>query len=282
MTDSSNPSDRTAGQAIHTDFGERMSYGDYLGLDRLLDAQHRLSDQHDEMLFIVIHQVQELWIKLMIHELDEAMGQIRADEPRHAFKALARLSHIQEQMITAWDVLSTMTPADYLSFRDLLGQSSGFQSHQYRTLEFKLGNKNAAFLKPHRHRPDIHDALEKALLAPSLYDESLLLLARRGIDLPQAVLQRDWQQPYTANEAVEEAWLKIYRAPHAYWDLYELAEELVDVEDRFQQWRFRHMKTVERIIGHRRGTGGSAGVSYLKTALDQSFFPELWGLRTRL
>lgn len=282
MTDGPHPRDRTAGQAIHTDFDERMSYGDYLRLDRLLEAQHRLSDQHDEMLFIIIHQVQELWIKLMIHELDEAIRHIQADAPRQAFKALARLSRIQEQMITAWDVLSTMTPADYLSFRDLLGQSSGFQSHQYRTLEFKLGNKNAAFLKPHRHRPDIHDGLERALSAPSLYDESLLLLARRGIDLPQAVLDRDWRLPYEANAAVEDAWLHIYANPSGHWDLYELAEELVDVEDRFQQWRFRHMKTVERIIGHRRGTGGSAGVAYLKTALDQSFFPELWALRTRL
>lgn len=282
MTNGTAPSDRTAGEAIHTDFDQRMSYGDYLGLDRLLDAQHRLSGQHDEMLFIIIHQVQELWIKLMIHELDEAMAQIRGDEPRHAFKALARLSRIQEQMLTAWDVLSTMTPADYLSFRDLLGQSSGFQSHQYRTLEFKLGNKNAAYLKPHRHRADIYDGLEKALTEPSLYDESLMLLARRGVALPASVVNRDWRLPYQASEAVEQAWLGIYRNPEERWDLYELAEELVDVEDRFQQWRFRHMKTVERIIGHRRGTGGSAGVTYLKTALDQSFFPELWSLRTQL
>jgi len=282
MTDGTTPRDRTAGQAVHTEFGERMSYGDYLRLDRLLDAQHRLSDQHDEMLFIVIHQVQELWIKLMIHELDDAISHIQADAPRQAFKALARLSHIQEQMIAAWDVLSTMTPADYLSFRNLLGQSSGFQSHQYRTLEFKLGNKNAAFMKPHRHRPDIYEALENALKNPSLYDESLLLLSRRGIALPDTVLRRDWTKPYEASDAVEDAWLAIYASPGDHWDLYELAEELVDVEDRFQQWRFRHMKTVERIIGHRRGTGGSAGVAYLKTALDQYFFPELWNLRTRL
>lgn len=282
MTQRPTPSDRTSDAAIHTDFDQRMSYGDYLRLDRLLDAQHRLSDQHDEMLFIIIHHVQELWIKLMIHELNEAMGYIRADEPRQAFKALARLSRIQEQMITAWDVLSTMTPADYLSFRDLLGQSSGFQSHQYRMLEFKLGNKNADYLKPHRHRSDIHRALETALVEPSLYDESLLLLSRRGVELPDRVLRRDWRLPYQADDAVKEAWLKIYRAPDAHWDLYELAEKLVDVEDRFQQWRFRHMKTVERIIGHRRGTGGSAGVAYLRSALDRAFFPELWDLRTQL
>ncbi|MEM7445035.1 MAG: tryptophan 2,3-dioxygenase [Pseudomonadota bacterium] len=282
MTESGSPRDRTAGEAVHTEFDRQMSYGDYLGLDKLLDAQHRLSDQHDEMLFIIIHQVQELWIKQMIHELDEAMDHIRADEPRHAFKALARLSRIQEQMIGAWDVLSTMTPADYLKFRDLLGQSSGFQSYQYRTLEFKLGNKNAAFMKPHRHRPDIHGTLEAALTAPSLYDESLLLMARRGIELPAEVIDRDWSQPYRPHPAVEDAWLAIYRRPDDHWNLYELAEELVDVEDSFQQWRFRHMKTVERIIGHRRGTGGSAGVAYLKTALDQAFFPELWTLRTRL
>jgi tryptophan 2,3-dioxygenase len=270
------------GAEMHLDLAGRMTYGDYLQLDTLLAAQKPLSDKHDERLFIVIHHVQELWISLVVHELEAAMERIRADELPAAFKGLARVTRIQEQLIQAWDVLSTMTPADYLAFRGELAQSSGFQSFQYRLLEFRLGAKDARMLLPHRHRPDIHARLEAALRGPSLYDEALRLLARRGLPIPAEELERDVSQPHAFSEAVRDAWLIVYRDPKAHFDLYELAEELVDVEDWFQQWRFRHMKTVERIIGHRRGTGGSAGVGFLKTALDRAFFPELWDLRTQL
>jgi tryptophan 2,3-dioxygenase len=268
---------------IETDFSRRMSYGDYLHLDSLLAAQAPLSGQHDELLFITIHQVQELWMKLMNHEIVMAMDCLRTDALRPAFKALARVSRIQRQMVESWDVLTTMTPHDYLAFRGSLGSSSGFQSWQYRLLEFRLGAKDVFMLEPHRHRPDILAALESALHAPSLYDEALRLLDRRGLALPPAVLRRDWSSPRaTPDEAVTDAWVRIYNEAEERFDLYELAEELVDLEDAFQTWRFRHMKTVERIIGHRPGTGGSAGVAYLKGALDRSFFPELWAARTRL
>jgi tryptophan 2,3-dioxygenase len=265
---------------IETDFRDRMSYGDYLQLDLLLSAQTPLSPEHDELLFITIHQVKELWMKLMNHELDAAIRFIRADTLQPSFKCLARVGRIQEQLIQAWDVLSTMTPADYLAFRSHLGASSGFQSWQYRLLEFKLGAKNAGMLEPHRHRPDILAMLEAAYAAPSIYDEALSVLARRGFPVPAEVLARDVRRPYVKNDAVEAIWLEIYRNPSRWFDLYELAEELVDIEDAFQRWRFRHMKTVERIIGMRAGTGGSSGVPYLKRALDQSFFPELWSVRT--
>jgi tryptophan 2,3-dioxygenase len=272
-------------EGIETEFENRMSYGDYLGLDRLLSAQAPLSPAHDELLFITIHQVKELWLKLLDHELDTAIQQIGADQLRPAFKALARIGRIQEQLIQAWSVLSTMTPADYLAFRPYLGASSGFQSWQYRLIEFKLGAKDEALIRPHRHRPELADRLEAALKAPSLYDEALRLVARRGFPVPAEVLQRDVAEPYAAHSGVEAVWAEIYR--HAedndrFFDLYELAEELVDVEDAFQQWRFRHMKTVERIIGLRQGTGGSAGVAYLRGALSKSFFPELWSVRTKL
>ena len=270
-------------QGIETDFsGGRMSYGDYLGLDQLLSAQHPLSGRHDELLFIIIHQVQELWMKLMNHELELAMDRLRADALRPCFKALARVSRIQRQLVEAWDVLTTMTPHDYLAFRGSLGSASGFQSWQYRLLEFRLGAKDAFMLRPHRHRPDILAVLESAFRAPSLYDEALHLLARRGLALPAEVLDRDWSMPRPPSEAVIAAWARIYDQAEELFDLYELAEELVDLEDAFQTWRFRHMKTVERIIGHRPGTGGSAGVAYLKGALERSFFPELWSVRTRL
>ena len=267
---------------IETDFAGRMSYGDYLQLDRLLSAQQPLSGQHDELLFITIHQVQELWLKLLGHELSLAMAEIRADALRPAFKALARVGRIQAQLVDAWDVLSTMTPHDYLAFRDSLGSSSGFQSWQYRMVEFRLGAKDAFMLQPHRHRPDIIGPLEAAFEAPSLYDEALRLLARRGLPVPPAVLARDVTRPHAADPGVEAVWATVYEAAGAHFDLYELAEELVDLEDAFLTWRFRHMKTVERIIGQRMGTGGSAGVPYLKRALDRSFFPELWSVRTRL
>ncbi len=267
---------------IHTDFSGKMSYGDYLHLDTLLNAQHPLSGAHDEVLFITIHQVKELWMKLMNHELDTAIAEIRADQLRPAFKCLARISRIQQQLIQAWDVLSTMTPADYLSFRPALGQSSGFQSWQYRLLEFKLGLKNEAMMRPHAHRPEIMAALERALSSPSVYDEALRLLARRGLPIPDNVLAADVRQRRVPDARVEAVWAMIYRHSEQHFDLYELAEELVDLEDAFQTWRFRHMKTVERIIGMRPGTGGSAGVPYLKSVLDLTLFPELWSVRTAL
>lgn len=267
---------------IHTDFSEGMSYGDYLGLDTLLAAQTPLTEEHDELLFIIIHQVMELWLKLLNRELDTAIAHVQADVLQPAFKCTARINRIQEQLIQAWTVLSTMTPSDYLRFRPSLGRSSGFQSWQYRLVEFKLGAKDAVKLAPHRHRSDIASRLEAAYHAPSLYDEALRLLARRGYAIPAEVLERDVTKPYEAHPSVEAAWEEIYRHSEEHFDVYELAEELVDLEDSFQQWRFRHMKTVERIIGMRAGTGGSAGVSYLRRALERSFFPELWSVRTKL
>ena len=216
------------------------------------------------------------------HALDLAMANIRADALRPAFKALSRVARIQKQLVEAWDVLSTMTPHDYLAFRDSLGSSSGFQSWQYRLIEFRLGARDAFMLKPHAHRPDILAVLEAAFHGPSLYDEALRLLARRGLPVPQAVLARDVSQPHRADEGVTAAWAIVYEQAEAHFDLYELAEELVDLEDAVQTWRFRHMRTVERIIGHRMGTGGSAGVAYLKGVLERGFFPELWTVRTRL
>ncbi|RDI61226.1 tryptophan 2,3-dioxygenase [Microvirga subterranea] len=267
---------------IHTDFSDGMSYGDYLKLDVLLSAQTPISDEHDELLFIIIHQVKELWLKLLNRELDTALAYVRADELQPSFKCFARITRIQEQLIQAWTVLATMTPSDYLRFRSSLGQSSGFQSWQYRLVEFKLGAKDEAKISPHRHRSDLLTQLEETYRAPSLYDEVLRLLARRGYSIPEEVLSRDVTRPYEANSGVEAAWEEIYRHSDEHFDLYELAEELVDLEDAFQQWRFRHMKTVERIIGMRRGTGGSAGVAYLRKALEHSFFPELWSVRTKL
>ena len=270
------------GDDLHVDLAGRMSYGDYLGLDVLLSAQKPLTDKHDEHLFIIIHQVQELWLKLAAHEIEAAMASIRTDHLPPAFKALARVTRIQEQLIQAWDVLSTMTPSDYLSFRGALGQASGFQSFQYRLVEFRLGAKDARMLLPYRHKPEIHARLDRALREPSLYDEALGLLRRRGLPIPREAVERDVSEPHRFDERVRDVWLTIYRNPDEHFDLYELAEELVDVEDWFQQWRFRHMKTVERIIGHKRGTGGSSGVGFLKSALERSFFPELWDLRTLL
>jgi tryptophan 2,3-dioxygenase len=267
---------------MHLDLAGRQTYGGYLKLDLLLAAQQPLTQQHDEVAFIIIHHVQELWLKLVAHELEAAIAGIRADHLPPAFKSLARVTRIQEQLIAAWDVLSTMTPADYLAFRGALGQASGFQSYQYRLVEFLLGAKDANMLLPHRHDETAHSRLAAALNAPSLYDEALRILARRGLPVPKESLERDFSRPYAPSPRVRDIWLSIYRHSEEYFDLYELAEELVDVEDWFQQWRFRHMKTVERIIGHKTGTGGSSGVAYLKTALDHSFFPELWEVRTYL
>jgi tryptophan 2,3-dioxygenase len=266
----------------HTNFAGSMSYGDYLQLDTLLGAQHPRSDCHDEMLFIIIHQATELWMKLTLHELEAARSLIIADDLSPAFKHLARVSRIQSQLIQSWDVLSTMTPSDYSHFRDALGQSSGFQSVQYRLIEFALGNKQASMIAPHRHRSDLREQLERALETPSLYDEAIRLLARRGFAIDPAVLERDVREPYHADKSVLAAWAQIYRDPKHYWDLYQLAEELIDLEDWFQQWRFRHVTTVQRIIGRKRGTGGTAGVGYLRQVLDVTFFPELWDVRTEL
>ncbi len=264
------------------DFSADMSYGDYLHLDAVLGAQHPRSPGHDEMLFIVQHQTSELWMKLMLHELGAAIGAIAADELAPAFKMLARVSKIMEQLVHAWDVLATMTPPEYSAIRAYLANSSGFQSWQYRCIEFRLGNKNAAMLRPHAHRPDLLAHVEAAYRAPSLYDESLRLLARRGLPVPASHVERDWTQPYPASDAVEAAWLQVYRDPQHHWDLYQLGEELTDLEDAFRLWRFRHMTTVERVIGFKRGTGGTNGVGYLRTMLDTVLFPEIWKLRTDL
>ena len=258
----------------------RMSYADYLDLDRLLAAQHPLSDQHDELLFIIIHQASELWMKLCLHELQGATARIAADDLGPALKMLARVGRIQTQMTQAWEILATMTPADYHRFRAALGRSSGFQSAQYRQIEFLLGAKNATLVDAHRDDPATHAALAAALAAPSLYDETLRLLARRGLPLPADRLARDWHEPYAASPSVEQAWLVVYRDSQTWWDLYDLGEKLVDVEYRLQQWRFAHLKTVERVIGLKTGTGGSSGAPYLARVLQQGFFPELLSLRT--
>ncbi len=259
-----------------------MSYGEYLGLENLLQQQNPRSDEHDEMLFIVIHQASELWMKLCLHEAHAAAQLIAKDQLRPAFKMLTRVARIQQQMVNAWEVLVTMTPADYASFRDSLGQSSGFQSFQYRELEFLLGNKNATLVEAHKSHEQHYAHLQSVLNTPSLYDVCLQLLQQRGFDISTSHTQRDWQQPYTANEQVQSAWKKVYQDTDTYWDLYELAEKLVDLEYHFQQWRFNHMKTVERIIGHKHGTGGTSGVDYLQKALSLQFFPELWSVRTAL
>ena len=284
---SQNPASATPESIVHAeraqlDFSQSMSYGDYLQLDAILSAQKPLSPAHDEMLFIVQHQTSELWMKLMLHELRAAMGHIAKDELQMAFKMLARVSKIMEQLVHAWDVLATMTPPEYTAMRPYLGQSSGFQSYQYRSIEFSLGNKNRAMLQPHAHRPDLLAQVQAAYEAPSLYDEALRLLARRGLPVPASHLERDFTQPYAESDAVEQAWLVVYRNPEKYWDLYQLGEELTDLEDAFRLWRFRHVTTVERIIGFKRGTGGTGGVSYLRKMLDVVLFPEIWKLRTDL
>jgi tryptophan 2,3-dioxygenase len=269
-------------EGAQLDFSEDMSYGDYLHLDAILNAQHPRSPDHNEMLFIVQHQTSELWMKLMLHELRAAIANIAQDRLGSAFKMMARVSRIMEQLVHAWDVLSTMTPPEYSAIRPYLASSSGFQSYQYRCIEFAMGNKNAAMLKPHEHRADLRALVEAALRAPSLYDESLRLLARRGIPVPASHTERDWTQPYVESEAVRDAWLVVYRDPDAHWDLYQLGEELTDIEDAFRLWRFRHVTTVQRIIGFKSGTGGTSGVAYLRKMLDTVLFPEVWALRTEL
>jgi tryptophan 2,3-dioxygenase len=264
------------------DFKDEMTYGDYLALDDVLSAQHPLSTDHNEMLFIIQHQTSELWMKLMLHELNAAREQVRRDDLPPAFKMMARVSRIMAQLVQSWDVLSTLTPSEYGRFRPLLGHASGFQSHQYRLIEFMLGNKNPVMIRPYQHKSHLYLIMEHELNAPSLYDEAIRLLARRGHAIYPAALDRDWSQPYTANDSVQRAWLSVYQNPNEHWELYELAEELVDLEDAFRQWRFRHVTTVERIIGFKRGTGGTAGVAYLKHVLELQLFPELWKVRTDL
>ena len=276
------PGKVSAQDGAKLDFRSDMSYGDYLHLDAVLNAQHPLSPDHNEMLFIVQHQTSELWMKLMLHELRAAVSAIAEDRLAPAFKMLARVSRIMEQLVHAWDVLATMTPPEYSAIRPYLSSSSGFQSYQYRCIEFTMGNKNAAMLEPHAHRPDLHALVEAAWRAPSLYDESLRLLARRGVPVPASHTERDWTQPYAEDDGVRDAWLVVYRDPEAHWDLYQLGEELTDIEDAFRLWRFRHVTTVQRIIGFKRGTGGTSGVAYLRKMLDTVLFPEVWALRTEL
>ncbi len=259
-----------------------VTYASYLALDQLLACQKPLSDRHDEMLFVIIHQAKELWLKEIIHEVKLAKALIRAGDVEPAYKALARVSRIQTIMTLSWDVLATMTPADYLSFRDELGTSSGFQSDQFRTLEYLLGLKDESFLRFHSERPAALAALKSALEQPSLYDDALAQLGKHGIEIPGEVLNRDVTQPYQPSTAVEDAWLKVYRDTGRYWELYQLAEKLVDLDDALLTWRHKHVLTVERIIGRRRGTGGTEGVSYLQKALERRGFPELWSVRTRL
>lgn len=267
---------------IHTDFKKDMTYGEYLHLDQILSSQERLSGHHDEMLFIIIHQVSELWMKLTLHELTAAIDAIDKGEMQSAFKKLARVTKIQSQIIQAWDVLSTMTPAEYLEFRDSLGKASGFQSYQYRLIEFALGYKSSHILKIYEKDAEVHAMLKDALNQPSIYDVAIRALSKAGFAINPELLDRDFSVTYAGDPTVEIAWEAVYRDVDKYWDLYQLAEKLVDVEDWLQQWRFRHMKTVERIIGFKTGTGGSSGVNYLRHVLDHRFFPELWDLRTKL
>jgi len=269
-------------EGIHTDFKDDMSYGDYLCLEQILSAQQPLSNQHDEMLFITIHQSSELWLKLAGHELSAAIRNIHQGDFGHAFKVISRVKQIFNQLTQSWNILSTLTPVDYLKFRDALGHSSGFQSYGYRKLEFLLGNKNASLLKVHKANDEAYGTLKEILEAPSIYDEVIRLLADKGMKIDKHVLQRDFSEPYERNESVLQAWLAVYQNADTHFQLYELAEKLIDIEDAFQQWRFKHMYTVQRIIGNKAGTGGSSGVSFLKKALDISFFPELFELRTYL
>lgn len=281
---SETPNQRPLEAGITVDFRDRLSYGGYLCLDRVLDAQKPLSEPpvHDEMLFIIQHQTSELWMKLIIHELRAALAHLRADDLGPCQKMLARVKHIQRQLTEQWSVLETLTPSDYMRFRGVLGSSSGFQSHQYREIEFLLGNKNAQYVKVFDYDPELHRHLTDTLNAPGLYDEFLRHLARRGHAVPAACLNRDWAQPYQSQEAVVAVFERIYEDTAGHWEAYHFCEQLVDIEVNFQLWRFRHLKTVERIIGYKPGTGGSSGVAFLKKALELSFFPELFAVRTRI
>jgi tryptophan 2,3-dioxygenase len=271
-----------ANEPVYWDLGTSKSYGEYLKLDLLLSAQQPNTFEHDEMLFIIIHQATELWMKLGIHELTAAINFMRRDDLGPVDKSLTRVARIQAQLTQSWDVLATMTPMDYSAFRNSLGKASGFQSFQYRMLEFLIGNKHAGLIEVYKRDADIYALLQRTLHSPSLYDEALRLLSRRGFGIPADYLDRDWSQPYQASKQVAAAWLAVYHNREQHWDLYELAEKLVDFDHKFQLWRFSHMKTVERIIGYKRGTGGTGGVSYLTKALELRFFPELWSVRTSM
>ncbi len=272
----------SAADGAETDFRHRMAYGDYLRLELILNAQAPLTEAHDEMLFIIQHQTSELWMRLAIHEIAAARHAIAQDEVAPAMKMLARVSRIFEQLNSAWDVLRTMTPSEYTRFRARLGQSSGFQSAQYRLIEYMLGNRNADMMRPHTHDGRTTSLLEAELSMPSLYDEALRCADRQGVAMPPAVLARNLREAHRFDDGVMEAWRQVYLAPEAHWRLYELAEKLVDFEDYFRRWRFNHVTTVERVIGFKRGTGGTGGVSYLKRMLDVELFPELWRVRTVL
>jgi tryptophan 2,3-dioxygenase len=278
----SNNKDGKAWHGAKMDFSDAMSYGDYLGLDQILTAQHPRSPNHNEMLFIIQHQTSELWLKLMLHELQAVRVHMRADELPPAFKMLARVARIMDQLVHAWDVLATMTPPEYTAIRPYLGASSGFQSHQYRELEFILGNKNGKLLDVHKTAPPAFEILDRELHLPSVYDEAVMLLARNGFAIDTDRLNGDWTLPTVSDDSVKAAWLGVYKDPSRHWALYELAEKLVDLETAFRFWRFRHVTTVERIIGFKTGTGGTAGVSYLRKMLDVVLFPELFALRTEL
>jgi len=271
-----------ADEAVHWDLGSSLSYGEYLHMEKLLDAQQPLSSEHNEMLFIIVHQVSELWMRLVLHELTAALRCISQDDLDPALKMLARISRTQTQLISVWEVLSTLTPFEYSAFRNALGRSSGFQSLHYRLIEFLFGNKNADMVRVHHRDTRSFEILQRALESPSLYDEVLRLLSRRGYEIPADYLQRDFSQPYRASKQVAGAWLGVYHNAGTGWDLYELAERLVDLDHNFQLWRCHHMKTVERIIGYKPGTGGTGGVSYLAKALELKFFPELWQIRTSM
>ena len=269
-------------ESVKTDFAASMTYSDYLGLDKILSAQLPKSEQHDEQLFIIIHQVKELWMKLMLHEINSAALDIEVDNFREALKKLARVSSIQRQLISAWDVLTTMTPADYLKFRDELGHASGFQSYQNRMVEFSLGYKSTHALEIYKHNADIHAALTTQLNTVSLYDQVIRAIHRAGFTIDEEVINRDITKSYTPNDSVKEAFKEIYLNTDTHFILYEMLEKLVDVEEQYARWRFRHMKTVERVIGFKKGTGGSSGVNYLRKVVDHYFFRELWELRTEI
>ena len=271
-------------QTIETDFRRQMSYADYLRLDRLLTAQEPLSDppQHDELLFIIQHQTSELWLKLLVHELRSARTLLREDELSPALKRLARIKHVQHTLTDQWSVLATLTPSEYIEIRPFLATSSGFQSAQYREVEFLLGNKDADLVTVFAHDPSAQEELARLLGEPSLYDEFLRFLARRGYAVPEELLDRDWTQPHRPSPGLVDVFAGVYADPHEHWGVYETCEELVDIEDNFQQWRFRHLQVVQRTIGHKTGTGGSSGVDFLRRALDLTFFPELYEVRTRL
>jgi len=273
---------RSLPEGAHTDFVDDMSYADFLEIDKLLSIQNPLDGHHDVPLFVIIHQTSELWLKLVLHELHAARSDLQVAQYDLPLKGLARVKRIFEQLISSWSVLSTLTPSDYAGFRDQLGKSSGFQSWQYRELEFLMGNRNPALVRPHQHRSDIVDRLNEELSRRSLYDVVIALLADAGFKINRAVLERDTANAYRADESVQAAWQKVYANADEHWQLYDLGEKLVDMEDMFQSWRFRHMITVSRIIGEKRGTGGTSGVGYLKRALDYRFFPELWDVRTRI